>query len=76
MSPLSLKQKYGALIGLGVLLLFITGAGAYGAISTQRIMADDGMSLGVAYTGARAPFRPPMGVGRLRPADLEAQFAL
>jgi len=46
------------------------------ALATQRIMADDGMSLGVAYTGARAPFRPPMGVGRLRPADLEAQFAL
>jgi hypothetical protein len=46
------------------------------ALATQRIMADDGMSLGIVYTGARAPFRPPMGAGHMRPEDLEAQFAL
>ena len=40
MSALSLKQKYGALISLGVLLLFIAGAGAYGAISTLLALID------------------------------------
>ena len=40
MTAFSLKQKYGVLIGLGVLLLFIAGAGAYRAITTLLALID------------------------------------
>ena len=46
------------------------------AHAARRILGDDGFNLGVLFKGNRKPYRPPMGAGKKRPADLEAAFAL
>jgi 2-oxoglutarate ferredoxin oxidoreductase subunit beta len=46
------------------------------ARAARRLMTDDGMNVGVLYKGARKPYQPPVGKGKKRPIDLEAEFAL
>jgi 2-oxoglutarate ferredoxin oxidoreductase subunit beta len=46
------------------------------ARAARRLMTDDGFNLGVLYAGQRKPYRPGMGKGAARVADLEAEFAL
>jgi len=46
------------------------------ARAARRLMTDDGFNLGVLYAGQRKPYRPGMGRGAMRVADLEAEFAL
>jgi 2-oxoglutarate ferredoxin oxidoreductase subunit beta len=46
------------------------------AIAAQRLMTDDGMNIGVLYKGDRKPYQPPVGKGKHRPSDLEAEFAI
>jgi len=46
------------------------------ALAARRLMADDGMNIGVLYKGDRKPYAPPIGKGKHRPSDLEAEFAI
>ncbi len=46
------------------------------ARAARRLMTDDGMNIGVLYKGERKPYQPPVGKGKKRPSDLEAEFAL
>jgi 2-oxoglutarate ferredoxin oxidoreductase subunit beta len=46
------------------------------ARAARRLMTDDGMNVGVLYKGEREPYQPPVGKGKKRPIDLEAEFAL
>jgi len=46
------------------------------ARAARRIMTDDGLNIGVLYSGSRPPYQPPLDRGRLSPAQLEKDFAL
>jgi len=46
------------------------------ARAARRIMTDDGFNIGVLYSGQRTPYEPPMGRGKLAPAQLERDFAI
>ena len=46
------------------------------ARAARRIMTDDGLNIGVLYTGKRPPYQPPLDRGKLSPAQLEKDFAL
>jgi 2-oxoglutarate ferredoxin oxidoreductase subunit beta len=46
------------------------------ARAARRLMSDDGMNIGVLYKGDRKPYQPPVGKGKHRPSDLEAEFAI
>jgi 2-oxoglutarate ferredoxin oxidoreductase subunit beta len=46
------------------------------ARAARRLMTDDGLNIGVLYKGDRKAYQPPVGKGKKRPSDLEAEFAL
>jgi 2-oxoglutarate ferredoxin oxidoreductase subunit beta len=46
------------------------------AKAARRILTDDGFNVGILYRGDRAVYRPPVGKGQKKPADLERGFEL
>jgi 2-oxoglutarate ferredoxin oxidoreductase subunit beta len=46
------------------------------ARAARRLMTDDGFNLGVLYAGRRKPYRPDIGKGTRRVAELETEFTL
>ena len=46
------------------------------AVAARQIFTDDGMNLGILYSGKRPPYQPPIGRAEATPEDLEAEFAL
>jgi len=45
------------------------------ARAARRLMTDDGFNIGVLYAGSRSPYRPQQAP-RVKPAELEKEFAL
>jgi len=45
------------------------------ARAARRLMTDDGFNIGVLYSGRRSPYRP-QEAPRVKPAELEKEFAL
>jgi 2-oxoglutarate ferredoxin oxidoreductase subunit beta len=44
--------------------------------AARRILTDDGFNVGILYRGDRMVYRPPVGKGQKKPADLERGFEL